>query len=534
MRVTLKLAKEFIVPFFLVAALCLPVAAMAGQSSDFSKDFAAMQGIFNKAIELAPKQIKVDDEEYVLPAPIAEDKLDLGKKVFFKRCVWCHGVKGEGDGPSAKLLITNPRNFLQGTFKIRQTDSGELPFEADLIKTVTTGLPGSAMPAWGGVLSEEEIAAVVQFVKTLVTDRDFTDDEEEINQQEFGGNFEENPWGLKGPYFVGAPDEDVKKGHAIFFKNKCFECHGGLGRGDGNPTMKDDWGFAIVAANWQQCWNFRGSRRNPYNPFNIVRTVSTGLNGTPMPNFKDAIEVRDRWNIAAFVNSLCPRREIDPLTQKPKTDPYVAAVYTKGKISHDMNDPMWQGSYDDKRNAEINKRTSDYTNFPFKPKGDLHRAYIAASGQLAVGKRNFPSHIDNFWVAARWSEDEKAAYVMVEYHNRFLGTGSGEALAIELAANAGGPRPGLIMGDAANAVNIVKATLKAEGYDETNDPREEGYPVSASVENLLGNGFSSVKAGATKGEVVASGFNRGKMSVLFKIPLEGTGLAAGKFVPMAF
>ena len=36
-----------------------------------------------------------------MPDPINKDMLEKGKKVYFKRCVWCHGVEGGGDGPSA-------------------------------------------------------------------------------------------------------------------------------------------------------------------------------------------------------------------------------------------------------------------------------------------------------------------------------------------------------------------------------------------------------------------------------------------------
>ena len=98
------------------------------------------------------------------PDAVKQDLLEKGKKVYFKRCVWCHGVEGGGDGPSADRLFTRPRNFIQGTFKIRTTDSGELPFDSDLITTVKNGLQGSAMPAWGEFLGEDEILAVVQFV----------------------------------------------------------------------------------------------------------------------------------------------------------------------------------------------------------------------------------------------------------------------------------------------------------------------------------------------------------------------------------
>jgi mono/diheme cytochrome c family protein len=200
-----------------------------------------------------------------IPDPVKQDQLEKGKKVYFKRCVWCHGVEGAGDGPAAERLFTKPRNFLAGTFKIRTTDSGQLPLDADLIKTVKNGLPGSAMPAWGEFLKEEEILAVVQFVKSLVEDRDFNDvEDEEVEIMELGSN----PWGTAGPYHLGIPQEAIDAGKEVFIKNKCFECHGGEGRGDGNPTMKDDWGFPIVAADWQQCWNWRGSRRNHFDPFN--------------------------------------------------------------------------------------------------------------------------------------------------------------------------------------------------------------------------------------------------------------------------
>lgn len=287
------------------------------------------------------------------PDPILKDKLELGKKTYFKRCVWCHGVEGGGDGPSADRLFTRPRNFIQGTFKIRWTDSGELPLDRNLIDTVKNGLPGSAMPPWGEVLSDDEITSVVQFVKSLVQDRDFEDEDEEVAPQDFG----KNPWGTTGPYHLGVPQADIDAGKEVFLKNKCFECHGGEGRGDGNPTMKDDWGFPIFAADWQQCWNFRGSRRNHYDPFNVVRTISTGLNGTPMPNFKDKITIEDRWKLAAFVNSLCPRKKIDKLTNKPIPDFLIRSQFTIGPVSTDLNDPMWQAPDDDPAIKHVRRGT---------------------------------------------------------------------------------------------------------------------------------------------------------------------------------
>ena len=447
---------------------------------------------------------------------IQQDKLELGKKIYFKRCVWCHGVEGGGDGPAADRLFTRPRNFIQGTFKIRTTDSGEMPMDQNLIDTVTNGLPGSAMPAWGSgvmggrVLSEDEIIAVVHFVKSLVQDRDFADEDEEVVVQEFGSN----PWGTEGPHHLGVPQEAIDEGKKIFIQNKCFECHGAEGRGDGNPTMKDDWGFPIFAADWTQCWNFRGSRRKPYDPFHIVRTVSTGLNGTPMPNFKDKIKVEDRWKLAAFVNSLCPRKKIDKNSNKPTNDGLIKAPFTIGPVSTDFNDPMWQAPEDDGR---IKDRPADY-------QGDQYWHYIAMAGQITRGKRNFKPKVDNLWVMARWSKEDQAIYYLVEYHNRFLSVDPAypDGVAIQwpgqLEELFGAEKPYFIYGDSKKPVDIWKANFMVKDYKDTAAPNPNGYDLDISVTELVGYGFDAVSEKETPGgvEIVNSKYHQGRVKVMFK------------------
>jgi mono/diheme cytochrome c family protein len=469
-----------------------------------------------------------------LPDAVKKDLLEKGKKVYFKRCVWCHGVEGGGDGPSADRLFTRPRNFIQGTFKIRTTDSGELPMEADLIKTVKNGLPGSAMPAWGEFLSNDEIVAAVNFVKTLVQDRDFNDiEDEEVFVQDFGTN----PWGTKGPYHLGVPQEDIDTGKEIFMKNKCFECHGGEGRGDGNPTMKDDWGFPIVAADWQQCWNFRGSRREPYDPFHIVRTISTGLNGTPMPNFKDQINVEDRWKIAAFVNSLCPRKKIDPLTNKPIPDFLIQSIYTEGKVVGKIDDPSWASPDTDRRIVALSE---ELTENPL-------RHYIAMAGQITRGKRNFNPKTDNLWISSRWSEEEGAVYYLVEYHLRFLSQDSEypDAVAIQWPAKLqdlfGAEKPYFIFGDSKKPVDLWKASFMVQDYSATNAPNDKGYQLDVNVNETVGFGFDAISDKEYEGkvEVVDSIFHQGRVKIMFKRSLTTDGefdvqIPSEQFIPVAF
>ena len=471
-----------------------------------------------------------------MPDPVQKDKLEAGKKVYFKRCIWCHGIEGGGDGPSADRLFTRPRNFIQGTFKIRSTDSGELPMDADLMETVRNGLPGSAMSAWGEFLKDAEITAVIQFVKSLVQDREFDDEDEELTIQEFGGSAEKSPFNTQKPYHLGVPQEAIDKGKEVFIKNKCFECHGGEGRGDGNPTMKDDWGFPIVAADWQQCWNFRGSRRDPYNPFNIVRTITTGMNGTPMPNFREQINVEDRWNIAAFVNSLCPRKNIDKLTNKPVPDFLIRSTYTVGKIVPSIEDPMWQALDDDIR---IKPRAEDDTT-------ELVKHYIAMAGQITRGDRNFKPKVDNLWVSSRWSEEEGAVYYLVEYHNRFLSTDPEfpDAVGIQWPGKLqdlfGAEKPYFIYGDSKKQVDIWKAEIMPKDYSSTNAPKDTGYQVEAKIVELIGKGFDAVETKEnTTVEIVDSIYKQGRVKILFKRSLTNENendiqIPVKSFIPVAF
>src|SRR5439155_23282476 len=110
------------------------------------------------AADALPAGFKKGD---LAPEPSA-DMIAAGKRVYFTKCVWCHGVDGGGDGPGADRLWPRPRNFNQGTFKIRHTASGQLPLpQMDLFQTVTHGLPGSAMPSWEGILSEDQRRQVI-------------------------------------------------------------------------------------------------------------------------------------------------------------------------------------------------------------------------------------------------------------------------------------------------------------------------------------------------------------------------------------
>ena len=58
-------------------------------------------------------------------------------------------------------MFPRPRDFSSGIFKYKSTAAGEPPTDEDLLRTVRDGLPASAMPYFAGLLSTEELNAVV-------------------------------------------------------------------------------------------------------------------------------------------------------------------------------------------------------------------------------------------------------------------------------------------------------------------------------------------------------------------------------------
>ncbi|HEX4601607.1 MAG TPA: c-type cytochrome [Gemmatimonadales bacterium] len=229
-------------------------------------------------------------------APLAGQDTTAGKRVYVKWCAGCHGDTGAGDGPAARFMLPRPRNFTGAVYKIRSTASGQLPTDADLQRAVDDGLPGSAMPAWKGRLSDAERRAVVAYLKTFSAF--FADTSQHVTPLTFS----------REPSSGGGAAE-LKRGRQFYDSIGCRKCHGDQGRGDGPsaPTLKDDAGFPILAADLHQNWRFRGGRTTA----DIYRRLRTGLDGTPMPSFSDLIDQKfltdvELWRLAEYVRSLSP------------------------------------------------------------------------------------------------------------------------------------------------------------------------------------------------------------------------------------
>lgn len=108
------------------------------------------------------------------PVPAAGDafvigfghSLQRGRVVYMKNCMHCHGVSGDGAGPTARYLNPLPRDYRLGLFKFTSTLTPEKPTRDDLHRIVKYGIPGTYMPSflW---LGDQETESVIEYVRWL-------------------------------------------------------------------------------------------------------------------------------------------------------------------------------------------------------------------------------------------------------------------------------------------------------------------------------------------------------------------------------
>jgi len=220
-----------------------------------------------------------------------EAQRESGRALYVKNCAQCHGEKGDGAGYATPHLFPRPRDFTIGRFKVRTTPSGALPTHQDLVNIIRRGMPYTSMPAWPD-LSDQEVSDLAYFLTTF--------------SAEFS-NPESVPQPLPLPSAPAVTQESIELGQKLYVETGCLKCHGNLGRGDGPsaPTLMDDLGQPIRAVDLTQPWTFRGGSSRE----DIFRTMTTGLNGTPMPSFADSLMPEQRWAITDFIASLSESTE---------------------------------------------------------------------------------------------------------------------------------------------------------------------------------------------------------------------------------
>jgi len=226
-----------------------------------------------------------------LPVPpkpeVTAHLIEHGKSVYAQNCAACHGVNGDGKGDAAAFLLPKPRDFVQANYRLRSTPSGKLPTDVDLFRSVSLGMPGTPMPPWKHILNENDRWAVVEYLKTFSPRfADVNEDRKAIAS--FGPPPARNQAALAA-------------GKTLYTRMACISCHGESGHGDGPSAVSlvDDSQTKLNPRDFAR----PGAFKSGYSTKDIVRTILTGFNGTPMVGYDGAIPEQDAWMLAYYVET---------------------------------------------------------------------------------------------------------------------------------------------------------------------------------------------------------------------------------------
>jgi len=276
--------------------------------------------------------------------------------LYRRHCQHCHGVTGDGLGPTASLMNPYPRDFRRGAFKFKSTPLGSRPTHDDLRRVIRDGIPNTAMPAFK-LLPDQQIEALTHHVKFLSIrgqfERLLIDESSDLNAtagdrlyvaEEFligellTGIVDQWNDAAQGatavpPHPGVAPAESGRRGRELYFGEVagCVKCHGQRALGDGQTEYFDTWTEALQPKRLPRLREYlavgalpprhvlprnlregilRGGRR----PVDLYRRIRNGIDGTPMPAASmkphDASEGAvgltsdDIWHLVDYIRSL--------------------------------------------------------------------------------------------------------------------------------------------------------------------------------------------------------------------------------------
>jgi mono/diheme cytochrome c family protein len=111
-----------------------------------------------------------------------EPTLTEGSRLYRQYCLQCHGLTGDGHGPTAKWVNPHPRDYRPGIFKFQSVDQADddkffpkrpdappsddsvrPPRRDDLLRTLMEGVEGTAMQSYN-MLPENELNAIISYI----------------------------------------------------------------------------------------------------------------------------------------------------------------------------------------------------------------------------------------------------------------------------------------------------------------------------------------------------------------------------------
>ncbi len=305
-----------------------------------------------------PDGVPLDLKRLAMAAgAVGGDAQGRQRGLYRRHCVTCHGIAGDGAGPAAAVLDPYPRDYRRGIFKYTSTRSGAKPIRKDLQRTLYRGVPGTAMPSFAHLPSEQAEALidyviylairgetelyllqlVVDEQSYLPPDMDRVMEEgvlpvveswllPERNQQEWVVTPPPRPE-VDRPEVLAA---SIAKGRELYLAkdSQCVKCHGPEGDGNGEEKeLYDDWNKPKKGVTPEQTAalarlfklplqrlrprDFRkGVFQGGSGPADLYLRICVGIKGTPMPAAGPApgvpgpLKPDEIWHVVDYVRSL--------------------------------------------------------------------------------------------------------------------------------------------------------------------------------------------------------------------------------------
>jgi mono/diheme cytochrome c family protein len=276
---------------------------------------------------------------------------DEGRTAYERHCQGCHGAKGDGAGEAARFLDPKPRNFIEADFKFSSTRSGELPTDADLVRSIKKGLRGSAMPTWS-LLPDRTVDALVVYIKTFSP-----------KWHDLGPSAPVPV--VEDPYRIN-PDKSaaIARGEALYHGFAgCWNCHpsyvpeprlrehlASFGN-DATEVLRADLPHAVGKENGRGEMVYppdflRDFVRAGAGAEDIYRAVAAGITGTAMPTWVDSMDVpgaspgappvverADLWAVSYYVQSLVLKRPAKLLDTQIDVRPRPRVIASPGAVT---------------------------------------------------------------------------------------------------------------------------------------------------------------------------------------------------------
>ena len=123
--------------------------------------FFVLPGCSNKPLETPAsisQPLPIVPSIYAGKTIPSDVEISAGANLFKTDCVTCHGENGHGDGPASQALDPRPANLV---------DLSKIAADDFLFWKISTGVDGTAMPAWKGILTDQQIWQVIAFIHAL-------------------------------------------------------------------------------------------------------------------------------------------------------------------------------------------------------------------------------------------------------------------------------------------------------------------------------------------------------------------------------